>query len=78
MRTPGCGAGVIPFIALSPPIAAVLPLPADVVQHAALLQLGYGATILSFLGGVHWGIALVAETPGAFVTGIRILCIVAE
>lgn len=24
----------------------------------AILQIGYGATILSFLGGVHWGLAM--------------------
>lgn len=32
-------AGLIPFIALSPPVASVLPfLPADLVANAALLQ----------------------------------------
>ena len=25
---------------------------------AALVQVAYGATILSFLGGVHWGVAM--------------------
>ena len=50
--------GVIPFIAFSPAVAAALPLPADLVQNAALLQLGYGASIASFLGGVHWGMAM--------------------
>ena len=31
--------GLIPFIALSPPVAAVLPfLPADVIANAAMLQ----------------------------------------
>ena len=55
--------GVIPFLALSPPIAASLPLPADLVQHAALLQVAYGANIASFLGGIHWAMAM-AEYGG--------------
>ena len=49
-------AGAIPFLALAPPIAQSLPfLPTDLVANAALLQLGYGASIASFLGGIHWG-----------------------
>lgn len=56
--------GVIPFIALSPPIAASLPfLPAELVQNAALLQVAYGASIASFLGGIHWAMAM-AEYGG--------------
>ena len=57
-------AGVIPFIALSPPVAASLPLlPADLIQNAALLQVAYGASIASFLGGIHWAMAM-AEYGG--------------
>lgn len=57
-------AGVIPFIALSPPVAASLPLiPADLLQNAALLQVAYGASIASFLGGIHWAMAM-AEYGG--------------
>ncbi|KAK9836975.1 hypothetical protein WJX81_003874 [Elliptochloris bilobata] len=57
-------AGAIPFIALSPPIAAALPLlPADLVANAGMLQVGYGASILSFLGGIHWAMAM-AEYGG--------------
>lgn len=47
--------GLIPFIAMA--VLAIdgrLPLPFD--PGRALL--GYGAVILSFLGGIHWGIAL--------------------
>lgn len=56
-------AGVIPFVALSPPIANALPMmPADIVANAALLQLTYGASIASFLGGVHWSLAMVNFT----------------
>lgn len=51
--------GAIPFIALSPPIAQALPLlPADLVASAGLLQIGYGASIASFLGGIHWAMAM--------------------
>jgi hypothetical protein len=59
-----CCAGVIPFIALSPPIAASLPLlPAELVQNVVLLQVAYGASIASFLGGIHWAMAM-AEYGG--------------
>ena len=59
-------AGVIPFIALSPPVAASLPLiPADLLQNAALLQVAYGASIASFLGGIHWAMAM-AEYGGGY------------
>lgn len=58
-------AGAIPFLALSPPIAQMLPLlPAGLLANAALLQIGYGATIASFLGGIHWAMAM-AEYGGA-------------
>lgn len=33
-------------------------MPADLVANAGLLQVAYGATIASFLGGVHWGTAM--------------------
>lgn len=57
-------AGAIPFLALAPPIAQSLPfLPTDLVANAALLQLGYGASIASFLGGIHWAMAM-AEYGG--------------
>ena len=59
-------AGVIPFFALSPPVAASLPLiPAELLQNAALLQVAYGASIASFLGGIHWAMAM-AEYGGGF------------
>lgn len=39
--------------------ATQLPLlAADFLHAASLPQIGYGATILSFLGGVHWGLAM--------------------
>jgi hypothetical protein len=60
-----CGAGAIPFIALSPPVASAIPfMPAALVANASLLQIGYGASIASFLGGIHWAMAM-AEYGGA-------------
>ncbi len=45
----------------------MLPLlPAEIVANAALLQIGYGATIASFLGGIHWAMAM-AEYGGVCV-----------
>jgi hypothetical protein len=58
--------GIIPFWAFSPAVAPYLPLDLfgdAVVQNAGLLQVGYGATIISFLGGVHWGLAMTSLTP---------------
>jgi hypothetical protein len=49
------GLGLIPFVALAASIVTGLPqLPFD--ARSGLIA--YGAVILSFLGGVHWGIAL--------------------
>ena len=48
-------AGLIPFIGL----AAVLCLsPIDPWPLAAAALLGYGATICSFLGAIHWGLVM--------------------
>jgi Protein of unknown function (DUF3429) len=59
--------GIIPFWAFSPAVAPHLPfldlLGDTVIQNAGLLQVGYGATIISFLGGVHWGLAMTSLTP---------------
>ena len=49
---------MIPFLALG--FAAVLPNPSP---RAVLLLIGYGAVILSFLGGVHEGFAILASGP---------------
>ena len=49
-------AGLVPFIALSL-IIALGPASAEGVDVPAALT-AYGAVILSFLGGVHWGLAL--------------------
>jgi hypothetical protein len=47
-------AGLIPFAA-----AAALGLqPGPTGERAGVALLAYGAVILSFLGGIHWGLAL--------------------
>jgi hypothetical protein len=53
--------GLIPFVA----IAAGLwlgPLEWRAALHSAML--GYGAVILSFMGAVHWGLAMAGEGQG--------------
>jgi hypothetical protein len=47
-------AGVLPFAALTGAAISGFRLPVD----AQLALVGYGAVILSFMGGVQWGIAL--------------------
>jgi hypothetical protein len=52
--------GLIPFIGLS----AMSVLWRDIHQSAILFSLlAYGATIISFLGAIHWGLAMQAEQP---------------
>jgi len=54
-------AGLIPFIGLGiGTIAVVSPAAADRYLYALV---GYGAVILAFLGGVHWGFVLHPGTP---------------
>jgi hypothetical protein len=55
-------AGLIPFIVCGLGAVSVDPV-ASARMMIALV--GYGAVILSFLGGVHWGFALGGGTPAA-------------
>jgi hypothetical protein len=48
--------GLIPFIVCAAALALDVRLP--VIDDPARALLGYGAVILSFLGGVRWGFAL--------------------
>ena len=54
-------AGAIPFVALAAPLAPALGgyVPAGMfpVERRAEAQAKYGAAIVSFLGGMHWGFA---------------------
>lgn len=53
-------AGLIPFVALSVVSGTVS---ADTAGAARLGLVAYAAVILSFLGGVHWGFALMTVDP---------------
>lgn len=53
-------AGLLPFLA-SVAAAWLAPVAWQVVAVRAFL--GYGAVILSFLGGVQWGVAMCRERP---------------
>ena len=48
-------AGLLPFIGCS---FGALALEGEWAERSLLALLAYGATILAFLGGVHWGLAL--------------------
>lgn len=51
-------AGLIPFVALASPLAQMLPLPTILAAGHANAQAAYAASILSFLGAIHWGLAM--------------------
>jgi hypothetical protein len=57
--------GLIPFVALSAALALGVDLPlftdADSMRVALV---GYGVVILSFLGGVRWGVAIKEDETG--------------
>lgn len=63
--------GLVPFVACA---LAMLLLPDAGMRHlAGRVLVGYGAVILSFLGGVHWGLVLRAASPraaGMLVVGV--------
>ena len=48
-------AGLLPFVGLA---AAAWLTQAPVHAHVAMALLAYGAAILSFLGAIHWGLAM--------------------
>jgi hypothetical protein len=53
-------AGLLPFVAGAMLVWLVRP---EVHPYVALALSGYAAVILSFLGGIHWGLALREATP---------------
>jgi hypothetical protein len=58
--------GLVPFVGCA---IAMLAIPGTDARHlAGRALLGYGAVILSFLGGVHWG--LVLRGPAARAAGM--------
>lgn len=56
----GC-AGVVPFAATAVQIATGWPLGPRMTGPALYILSIYGAAILSFLGGAHWGLAVAAH-----------------
>ena len=47
-------AGLVPFIVLSTGVWTTLPI----MQNAHFVLMTYAAVILSFMGAVHWGLAM--------------------
>jgi len=63
-------AGLLPFVALA---CAAWVAPAAYRAQAAFALLAYGAAIASFLGAIHWGLAMrgpLILQPGPFVWGV--------
>ena len=52
--------GLAPFVSLG---AATFFAPASLHDLASQALLAYGATILSFLGGIYWGLAIANKPP---------------
>jgi hypothetical protein len=69
------GLGLVPFLGLTAALSLLSPELQPAVSHALI---AYGATILSFLGGVHWGlgIARAASVDGSGLAGRLTLSIV--
>jgi hypothetical protein len=53
------GLGALPFIGLAGAMPVLGGAPRNLAAHALV---AYGATILSFLGAVHWGLAIAPQT----------------
>lgn len=64
-------AGALPFVA-----AAAAALVADGIRDLALFALAaYGAVILSFLGGIRWGLAMAGDASGNALHGRLVLSV---
>lgn len=62
-------AGLLPFVIGAALVWLVHP---QVQPYATLLLAGYGAVIVSFLGGIHWGLGFrqAVPSPQPFVWGV--------
>lgn len=63
-------AGALPFVALA---VACWWAPTAYRAQATLALAAYGATIASFMGAIHWGLAMrgaLTPQPGPFVWGV--------
>lgn len=57
-------AGLIPFVVLS---AFLWIFPDSIYKDIVIFSLlAYGVTIVSFLGAIHWGLAMQQNTPNQF------------
>lgn len=65
------GLGLIPFFALMQ--AVILLEPGANRALAVQAHLAYGATILAFLGGVHWGLVVRNEAPATPRATLRLI-----
>ena len=66
--------GALPFLGLALLALVAGPLGSALVGAWALAALlAYGAIILSFMGGVHWGWAMAAEEPSFERLGLSVL-----
>lgn len=54
-------AGLVPFVLGAVLVWLVWP---EVQPQVTLALAGYAATIVAFLGGIHWGLAMRADMPG--------------
>jgi len=61
--------GLIPFIA--PPVISWIF--SDLRPFAGLVQVLYGALILSFLGGARWGLAIAGSVPRTLAVSLAML-----
>ncbi len=66
------GFGLIPFVASALGLPFLAPSQQIVVAHALV---AYGASILSFLGGVQWGLAIAYERDRAKPDGAPTLAV---
>ena len=55
--------GLIPFVVLSIAVVLNLDLTALGISNSAEALLRYGAVIISFVGAVHWGVAIGSDNP---------------
>lgn len=62
--------GLIPFVVLA---TAIWLADANISAHLSLALVGYGVSIASFLGAIHWGFAMRDTTqqhPASYVWGV--------
>ncbi|MEF7614763.1 DUF3429 domain-containing protein [Aquincola sp. MAHUQ-54] len=60
-------AGLVPFVAGALLVWIVLP---DAHPYATMALSGYAAVIVSFLGGIHWGVCFRDGAPASFGWGV--------